>query len=417
MDDTHIHREATTENLAHFERLIKIKQLQINALLEISQAINNNLSTSVLLRIYEFTLRGQLQVKKLLVFIKNNNWDCVCFSGVSGDSRKLNVEKELSSYTKLTEISDVNTRHLKEFDVVIPVYHRDKPIAYVLIGELNAEYHDTYEEQLKFIQTITNIVIVAVENRKLITSQIEQQIMKKELEFAAKMQSMLFPDSLPNNEKIEMAAVYRPHHDIGGDYYDYIQLSDDEAAFCVGDISGKGVAAALLMANFQATLRMLMREHEELPKFMQVLNDTVSKITKGEKFITLFLCLYNFKTRRLKYINAGHNPALFCEGEKITELKEGCTLLGMFDDLPFVNVGEIKIKKKTELIIYTDGLIDVENTIREFYGLDRLFSFTRKNSGLSMEKFNTKLIKELNDYKGESGSLIDDITLLSCRFF
>jgi phosphoserine phosphatase RsbU/P len=296
------------------------------------------------------------------------------------------------------------------------VFHKENPLAYVLLAEVKTDYKDTYEEQLKFIQTITNIVIVAVENRKLLSSQIEQQVMKKELEFAAKMQSMLFPEELPGNHKIEMAAIYLPHHDIGGDYYDYIQLSEDEIAFCVGDISGKGVAAALLMANFQATLRMLIRNYGNVETFIEDINDNVSRITRGDKFITLFLGIYNSKSRILTYVNAGHNPSLLYQGGKITELETGCTLLGMFENLPSIKAGEVKIKKNAVLINYTDGLTDFENEQGEFYGLGRLLAFVKKNNALSMEEFNQKMVEVVKEYKGEKGIFLDDITLLSCRF-
>lgn len=407
--------DTTLDKLAmNYERLLKLKQLQIDSLLDISQAINNNFPISSLFRIFEFTLKAQFSVQKLLVFVKNESWECVCASGISNDARKADVEKDLLQYEQLTHLNGRKKKKLQDFDVVIPVRHQGKTLAFVLIGDMPQNV--STEEQLKFIQTLTNIVIVAVENRKLLRVQIEQEVLKKELELAAQMQSTLFPEKLPDNDTVEMAAVYLPHHDIGGDYYDYMQLPQDQHLFCVGDISGKGVAAALLMSNFQANLRLLAKNRLELPVFIQTLNDIVNKITKGDKFITLFFGNYNAKTRMLRYINAGHNPSMLYQNGTLTELTNGCTLLGMFEDLPRIRAGEVYIEKNALLINYTDGLTDVENEKKEFYGLERFRDYVLNHHEMHTERFNKKLMEEVTAFKGSGGVFLDDITLLTCRF-
>ncbi|MDX2002903.1 MAG: PP2C family protein-serine/threonine phosphatase [Chitinophagales bacterium] len=407
--------QVSEDKLAHLERLLTVKQLQINSLLEVSQAINNNFSTSALFRIYEFILRAQMGIQRLLVFIKNDRWDCVCNSGITDMYKQISVDIDLIQFRNIATLTNTRNEKLREFDVIIPVYHKDIPLAYVLIGDLKTDDNDSVEEKLKFIQTITNIVIVAVENKKLFNSQIQQEVMRKELEFAAKMQSMLIPSDLPNNSKVEMASVYLPHHDIGGDYYDCIELSETELAFCIGDISGKGIAAALLMANFQANLRTEIVKQSDLAEFIQLLNVKVNQITKGEKFITLFLGVYNYETRVLRYVNAGHNPPLLVQGNQIIELDKGCTLLGMFEQLPAIKIGEVTLANNSVLINYTDGLIDFENANDEFFSLDRLESFLSSNYHLGMAEFNKKLLDYVSDFKGEA-LFIDDITILSCRF-
>jgi sigma-B regulation protein RsbU (phosphoserine phosphatase) len=288
-------------------------------------------------------------------------------------------------------------------------------LAYVLIDDLRADDTDTIEEKLKFVQTITNIVMVAVENKRLFSSQIQQEVMKKELEFAAQMQAMLVPTDLPNDDKIEVASVYMPHHEIGGDYFDFLKLSENDVAFTIGDISGKGIAAALLMANFQGYLRTQMLEANDLKILIESLNDKVSNITKGDKFITLFLGVFNYETRVLRYVNAGHNPPILYNQNTFSELETGCTLLGMFEDLPFINVGEVVLDKDAVLINYTDGLIDFENEKGEFFSLERLMAFFESNHQMPISDFNNKLMEYVNDYKGE-GIFVDDITVLSCRF-
>ncbi len=398
------------------ERLLTVKQLQINSLLEVSQAINNNFSTTALFRIYEFILRAQMGIQSLLVFVKQEDWDCVTTTADPEFVSNISVNEDLGNYKIISRINHLRNPKLSGFDIIIPVQHKDEALAYVLIGELKTDDNDSIEEKIKFIQTITNIVIVAMENKKLFNNLVGQEVMKKELELAARMQSMLIPQTLPMDERKELAAVYLPHQDVGGDYYDYLYLSENEVAFCVGDISGKGMAAALLMANFQANLRSLINASGPLDNFIEILNDKVNAITHGEKFITLFLGVYNLETRELLYVNSGHNPSLLYNGEgEILQLELGSTLLGMFEKLPFVNVGRVKLNPGAVIMNYTDGLVDFENEEGEFFDIERVLDFFKENKDLSMVDFNEKLLQYVEDFKGES-VFTDDITILSCRF-
>src|SRR5215213_7405513 len=117
--------QVSEDKLAHLERLLTVKQLQINSLLEVSQAINNNFSTSALFRIYEFILRAQMGIQRLLVFIKNDRWDCVCNSGISDTYKLIHVDQDLIAFRNIATLTNTRNEKLKEFDVIIPVYHKD----------------------------------------------------------------------------------------------------------------------------------------------------------------------------------------------------------------------------------------------------------------------------------------------------
>ena len=157
----------------------------------------------------------------------------------------------------------------------------------------------------------TNIK-TAAQKRKITNLRLNSLLegVEKELELASEMQSMLFPRKLPNDEKMDVDALYQAQHQVGGDYYDFIRLNENEVAFCIADVSGKGVSAALLMANFQANLRALFKTTSSLNEIVTDLNRLVNENAKGEKFVTLFIAKYNYITRFLTYINAGHNPPI-----------------------------------------------------------------------------------------------------------
>jgi len=409
---------ATTDEyqLMELERQLHVKNLQIESLLEVTKAINNNLSYESLFKIYEFILRAQLGVEQFALYIKRNNvWErSVLFGFEPGEVVDINVENELIQFSKPTNIENSDLITASQYKIVVPVQHKGIPLAYILLGDISLYDNEKIEQKLKFIQTITNVIVVAIENKRLFKQQIENEKLQKELELAANMQALLIPDVLPDNEFIIMNGIYKPHRTIGGDYYDYIKINEDEFMFCIADISGKGAAAAILMANFQAVLKTLVSEKHAMIPLVYKLNQRVLEITKGEKFITLFLAFYNIRTKTLRYVNAGHNPSIIIHKDQVETLDKGCTILGMFDELPGISFGEVKIKSNSLIINYTDGLTDTLNDTNELFEIEHLISFGKRNINLHPKDFNRNLFAQLEEFKGEQ-EYVDDISLLSCR--
>lgn len=403
--------------LMDLERQVQVQKLQIESLLEVTKAINNNFSTDALYRIFGFMLSSQLGVDEYVLFIKKDEWQTINISEVGLEKvAGIEVVRDLYPFHDSTELSADVWKH-DYFDYVIPVYHKDDPLAFCLIGDIKLFENDNINEKIKLIQTILNIITVAIENKRLFKKEIEQQKFHKELELAAKMQNLLIPDSLPKNHALEMNGIYKPHTTIGGDYYDTIKLNDEEYIFAIADISGKGIAAAILMANFQAILHTLVNEDYSLKRIITKLNNRVLQITQGDKFITLFIAKYNESNRHLQYINAGHNPSLLISPDgHIESLESGCTILGMFDELPHVISGNITVPENALLVNYTDGLIDLQDNKGELFEMERLSAFSIEHRALDPEVFNEKLMEYIIDYK-EDQSFVDDISLLTARFF
>jgi len=399
------------------ERLLAVKQQQIDSLLEITRAVNSNMPITALSRIYENVLHAQLSVAQVALYIKesDDNWVCITPGELSPAVVNYNVREKFSGFNFTVPVAALKDPILQDFEYMIPVAHKKEPIGYVLISPFRNDQSDTKEEKLKFIQTITNIIVVANENKKLFQVQLDQLIMQKELGLAADMQKMLIPTDLPNNDMIEASAFYKPHKNVGGDYYDILQISDTEVAFCICDISGKGIPAALLMANFQANFRILSTSKYDLPELVRILNKKVCEITKGEKFITLFLATYDFKTRLLTYVNAGHNPSILLDNNEVQLLDQGCTIIGMFDDLPQISSGEIKLGKDAILVNYTDGISEAANNDGVLFETEGLTAFLTSHSQLKLDDFNKQLIDEVVAYK-QDNDFDDDVTLLTLRF-
>lgn len=345
---------------------LKLTTFKLQALLNITQAINDNLSQEDLLRRYAKILQEDLNIGKLILYKLEATWKCILKSGGTDDTlTNIDAEKDLLPFTEISFVSSSQSPVLSNYDIVVPVIHNGKHIAFVIIGDIDEEGEGISPtiKHLNFIQTISNIIIVAIENIRLFKESLKQEAIKKELELASKMQNMLIPHTevLPKNDRINMIAFYHPHLEVGGDYYDYIELSKDEIGFCISDVSGKGMSAALLMSNFQANLRALFTYEISLLALVEKLNERVLHAANGEKFITLFVAKYNFKTHELEYINAGHNqPILYHKNEGNLEfLDKGCVGIGMLDEIPLIRKGLVNIEGPVKVLCYTDGLVEL----------------------------------------------------------
>lgn len=415
MKDPFKEKGKSKTNLELLERDLSLKQLQINRLLEVTQAINNNLAADALFKIYRSILSWEMGIEKMALYIKQDNfWSCTTAIGLEEEEQIIDITDELMKYSRMTNLLDNEHPIVSHFDIIIPVYHKKQPIAFALIGNLGRD--EEMYEKIKFITTITNIISVAIENKRLFKRQIEQERLGKELELASQVQNMLIPSELPSNKKYELDSIYLPHSRIGGDYFDYIDFGSDEFAFCIADISGKGISAALLMANFQANLQSLIHRRLEKEDFIQQLNQSVLKITKGERFLTFFCCEVNLKTREMVYVNAGHNPPLMLMDGEIKQLNEGCTILGMFEQIPMISIGRVSIPKETLIVTYTDGLTDLRNEDDVFFDTKYLGEFIMNNNNASASELNTHLMIKINSFKGKR-AFPDDISILTCRIF
>jgi len=213
--------------LEKLEKDLSLKELQIKSLLTITQAINDNVPAEGLYNMYRSFLSWELGITHMGLFIpaedSEDRWDCATHINI--DSAEINTQEivqHLMPFKRLHTIKDDDVKAIQAFDIIIPVFHKEKPIAYSLIGGIKSK-EDLYNK-IQFITTITNIIAVAIENKRLFKRQIIQERLKKEIELASNVQQMLIPDVLPVTEYYEISSIYKPHFNIGGDYLDFIDF-------------------------------------------------------------------------------------------------------------------------------------------------------------------------------------------------
>ena len=401
------------------ENQIEFQEFKLTSLLEITNAINTKQSVDTLTKILGFILKEQLGFSKFILLHKQETWKTLLKTGVKGSLKEEEIIANLARFKEITTIESSPSEIIAQFDSIVPVFHQKAPLAYLLISGDSLKNNPSSEtiNNMRFVQTLANIIVVAIENQRMMQISIKQARLKKELEVASEMQKMLFPSDLPSNRKLDVHAKYTSRHQVGGDYYDFIQLNEDEYIICIGDVSGKGISAAMLMANFQATLRALYSYQQfELDFLIEELNKKVMKNAKGEKFITFFIAKYNIETRKLTYINAGHNHPFLTNGKTFELLDKGTIGLGMLEDLPFLKVGSLYLEPNSTLVMYTDGIIELENEKNEFFELDRLIKLVHNYYPLKMEDMNNIIFSKLDEWRA-SRNYVDDTAIFSCRFF
>jgi phosphoserine phosphatase RsbU/P len=392
------------------------KELELKALLEITQAINENQSEATLINIFKFTCLVHLDIKSLILYVaKNEIFERKISHGVK---RKVPLTLHSSDVMDRKESGQLQIQLSEEYtfeelETYLPVYHKDTMLAILFLKRKS----ERQELDLNFTQALANILVVALENKRFARKQLEQEVLNREVAIASQVQQMLFPASLPNTRELKAKVTYYPHSMVGGDYYDLIQKSEDIVYFCIADVSGKGISAALLMSNFQAALRTLLRSDADFRVIIHQLNYTLIENTKGERFITFFLGEYNRKTKKLRYVNAGHNPPVLC-WEKLMKseiLEAGTTVLGAFEELPFLEIGERENLTNFTLHLYTDGLTEAMNPEEEEFGEERFQNFVDFHLGMNPEDFHREFFSQMQAFT-KKVALRDDLTLLSLRF-
>ena len=392
------------------------KEFKLSALLEISKAINSNLAPQKLFLLLKFFLKNQLKIQKgLLIDLDNQSAETLLSFG---ENTSLSADQLEFIKTKkdIFYLQSSSNNPIPQFEALIPILHNFKIVAHLLVGDF--KLGENFEvspvvKNLRFIQTLANPIVVAVQNKKLEQERLENIKLNRDLELASEIQKLLIPTNLPKTDKFSVSAIYKPQNKIGGDYYDVIKVSDEKYFFCLADISGKGISAALIMANFQAILRGNIPRFESLKEFVIFLNQKTCELTNQNYFITFFGGFYNLKTNIFTYINTAHFPPILKTSTRVVELYPTIPGLGMLDILPKFDAIEFLIDEPTSIVAYTDRATDVTNEKDEFFGEGRLMEMIKNANYLKPEDTINNIVFNLVNYAGKKGTFTDDLTLFA----
>jgi sigma-B regulation protein RsbU (phosphoserine phosphatase) len=287
---------------------------------------------------------------------------------------------------------------------------------FVQAGDFAHRVRIERRDQLGVLGESFNLMTSSIAN--LIEEQQQRQRLENEISIAREVQAQLFPQKLPSVPGVEIGAVCRAARVVSGDYYDFIQMGPKHLAVVVADISGKGISAALLMASLQAALRsqVLVAGSEKLStaELVSRLNRHLSVNTADDRFATLFLAVYDSETRRLRYTNAGHLPALCISNGDTARLETGGMVLGVVEDYAYEE-GSLVVAPGTLLIGYSDGLVEPENVYGEQFGIRRLEDAAARRQASPVNAVAESLITAADEWSG-TPEQADDMTVVVARF-
>jgi phosphoserine phosphatase RsbU/P len=400
------------------EQLIEATKV-VNSVLEIDKLLKNILDTA--LHIVEGD-RGTLYVvdpqkgelwSKIFVGDERVTIRLPIGKGIAGfvaaTSDTINLEEAYLD-PRFNPAVDKKTGYRTKTMLCMPLKNKDGVIVGVL-QLLNKRSGVFTHDDEQFIRALSIHAAIAIENARLYESEKAFQQMREEVRLAAKIQLELLPKNMPTLAGYDIAGTSLPAQVVGGDYFDFISLDDSRLAICLGDVSGKGLPASLLMANLQATMRGQLLTDCSPKDCLSRSNTLLYRSTNSEKFVTFFYSMLDASTHRLSYSNAGHeNPIFISSNGKVNRLETGGVVLGIMENYPYEDA-VLTLHAGDIVAIYTDGIIEAINTKNEMFGEERLIEILRESRNFQSEKIIDAVVAAVKKFAGTAAQF-DDITMV-----
>ncbi|MCE9590686.1 MAG: SpoIIE family protein phosphatase [Planctomycetes bacterium] len=301
---------------------------------------------------------------------------------------------------------DAEREGLSSF-LVAPMIYRGRPIGIIQVYSAERRKFSTYDVNL--LQSIAQLTGTAIETARLDAQRKEAVNVQRQLRLAADVQQRMLPASMPEVPPFDIAARYVPSFDLGGDFYDFIQL-DSHLGIAVADVVGKGVAASLLMASVRASLRAYAQDVYDIDEVLSRVNAALCRDTLSSEFVTLFYGVLDPSTLRLTYCNAGHEPPLLLRKGEVIKLDVGGTVVGIDPDHHY-DKGLIDLLPGDTLLIYTDGLCDAQDFNNRRFGRERVRQSLVEAAKLSAGDALNHILWQMRRFVGLNKRM-DDLTMV-----
>ncbi len=252
-----------------------------------------------------------------------------------------------------------------------------------------------------------------LENARLLEEQKALEILQEELRLAREIQKNLLPKEAPVLAGYQVAGHSVPAKRVGGDYYDFLDLGEERLGLCLADVSGKGITAALLMSNVQATIRSQSRMAPSIGDCVSTSNDMLYASTDSDKFVTMFYGVLDTAANRLDYCNAGHNPPVLLGGSEAVLLETGGPVLGVLPGFPFES-GQVGFEPGQTLLVYSDGFSEAMDSRENEFGDERLRDLAQEYADLAPEEMLSTILEAVQQFCGD-GPQTDDMTIMAIR--
>lgn len=301
----------------------------------------------------------------------------------------------------------------QKFVALVPIRTGESSVGVFAMGPRagGASYS---EVDLGYSRGLVDQAAVALENAWNFHETLEKKKIEKELQLAADIQRRLLPATMPTIGGIESAASTRPARQVGGDYYDVVPLGESEQIFCVADVSGKGVAASLLMSNFQASLRAFAATAMPLPEIVTRMNSLMHASTAANKYVTAIFVAINPLTGRCRFVNAGHNDGIIVRRSgEVENIKAGGLAVGLMPGRTYAEVAS-SLEPGDVITLYSDGVTEANDVDENEFGIERLIEVVREGSASDLPQLVDDIHRAVDEFAGAAPQY-DDITIMTLR--
>lgn len=398
------------ENYYNFQKLqfqknqAERKSQLLETLFEISRSFSGLSSEEKIVKALAFNIMGQLMTNKFAV-VKTNDKNSILKNNLGITNTQL--KSLIPKLKKVQIVSDLDEKYQEIIKIVTPMNISGNTEGYLIIGP---KMHGEYDEQdYSFVSSLATTAISALENERLIQEEIEKKRFETELGLATEIQQRLLPKSNLETDKFKYYGMTLPSNEVGGDYFDYVKISESKYLFVIADVTGKGMPAALIMSNMQAAIQSLAPIEKDLKSLVDTVNRIVYKNTKKDMFITAFFCLLDSENSTLEYINAGHFYPLLSANGNLKELKVGGVILGFLPS-PQVYNSEI-VPFEDTLVLYTDGLNEATDSAGNELGMDGVKKIVAEAVKLEPKEAADYILDAARKYSG-TDQLSDDISIV-----
>lgn len=407
--------------LRRINRMLDRKVYELNTLFDLSKDFNMMVDRGEIIRIFKFAMLGQMLIRKFFFVLENDGKrEVVATSGIKDKLSSSAIDKLFQLEKDVIEVDEELTRRISfleknDIKAVIGLQFQNEKIALVGVGA-KANKEEYSSSDFKFLRSLGNLALLSIQKTYLLEERIEKERLEEEINIAKSIQKGLLPDPIPEYENLDIAAKNISSYQVGGDYFDILETPDKQILFAVGDVTGKGIPAALLMANLQAMLHVLLPVDITLSEASGRVNDIIYNNTPSDKFITFFWGIFDPETYGFRYVNAGHNPPIWLKAgeEEAEELEEGGLILGAMPTMSPYEEQHVTLSSGDILVLYTDGVTEMMNEDKtEEYGEQRLLECIRKNREAMASEIQEAIIEDINQFSGHVQH--DDITTVIVR--
>jgi sigma-B regulation protein RsbU (phosphoserine phosphatase) len=333
----------------------------------------------------------------------------------------LNAWVEWASQARPKVLAEIVALRDAGVRLAVPLRTQKKVSGVLLLGAPSGREGYSAAERAALREGASQLVLM-IENTRLTSRIVEQEVLRRDLALAAEVQRRLLPEQAPHANVATLAAFTIAARNVAGDYYDFLQAGEHWLGIALADVSGKGVAAALIMSVVQASLRVISADDRVPPKLLAArMNDFLYRSTQSKSYATFFFARVDERTRQMEYVNAGHNPPFLLrpqpaasEGEpSITQLTAGGMVLGLFPDLEF-DQASVQLQSGDVLLIFTDGVTEALNAAGEEFGETRVRNFLIAHHDQPAQALADRLAESVRAWSA-GVPLHDDVTFVVMR--